>query len=1068
MKLPSINIGLGNKGHDLIEYIDNHFGDHESILKELVLSSSLCEYDDTVEIRINSDGNFKKSEYDDIKQWFEKELYAGINNLNTIRHGGDPNKIIVNIVAPIFNDEETLNSYNNLLTTINELINNELITGISIKVFSVIYSLGTGDIETSDGTNVLSKFSEITTRFRSIIHDVYYIDDRNIDATILNLDEKWLAFALSEFFIFQMFEPTSLAIQNKDKVFGLSVVHFNEVLFRKVISLNVLRFKLQQEKVNEEGVDVEDIIRKTNPFIESHSNFLTKFIEKFPADTTNENNLTENVKQYISDFKESLESFLTDKSYTVAEAKVILANIIGEDDDLLTGVQWSNDRLNLKDLEFDIIEHFNKYLPTDEKIDRKKEKELRQNISDLQNGIKREKKILKEIEKNTEEIESDMDISFEDGVFNVNGKRIIASGYIPSPIDPNDEVYQYEETSIPKQIDLSTYWNKVKDQGQLGSCSAFPIAAVYEFAAKYNEKKVDISELFIYYNSRKRSGHEDSDSGSTLIDSIRAVREFGACYTSTYPYNIENFTIEPTKEAYDEAKHQVVDKAVRVKIDEKDFKHAVYNGYPVIFGLKIYESFYPKNNRGLVPYPSPNENLDKNHGHHAMLIVGYNDDEKLFKVRNSWGTQFGDNGYCYIPYDYLTNPDYCTEAFIITEIADLSYDEFSYSSGTSFSFLNNLMLKKKVILEHQIREKNRELNNIKEHYNLIVAENESNIERIKDPVYRKNLYNRLQDYHNETPPVTSDKKKKKNPIKWIVTGAILFAVSFLLLFTIPPIGIIVNIAGLGALLYGLYLKLKNKDSVNTGGVTGGTEVGINEVQKSQELYKFRSADTLFDELETFYNDLIKRYKSVSRYYELLKSWQNEIDEQINDVSYETPTFVFNLVDKKTLNNYINSNKETFIRKLDGFMKVFYEKADEKDSLSIEEIFDSLKEEYLKNINKNIDRITNISVIKYLLKDSDYDFFNEPMGLDVLCPSMLNISKPFCNLRVTEEFTASQHFVLREELEPVVDNHYNINFKQERSPSSIPIEIKRRDNQKKLTHIQIAALDNVESIVRYIN
>ena len=1064
MALPSINIGIGKKGLELIEHIDNHFSDHEPVLHKLILSASLSNNDDAIDMHLIKEGKTIRSEKAGIQDWFEKELYAEINNLETVRYGGTPNKIIINIVVPVFDGKETLSGLLELLSIIKELYENELISGISVRIFSVIYPLE-DNVQTNDNSVALKKFTEEVGSFSNIIHDIYYIDDRNMEATMLQLDEKWLAFALSEFFIYQIFEPGSLAIQNKNKIFGLSIIHFNEVLFRKVISLNILNYKLQQEKINEEGVTVEEIINKTNPFIEKHSNFLDNFIERFPDNNENRKNNVNNVKTYLSDFKDSLKDFLTDKNYTVAEAKVILANIIGEDDKLLTGVQWSNERLNLKDLEFDIIEYFNQFLPEDEKVDRQTEKSLREQISDLQNGIKREETSLKTINENIDEIESDIEISFEEGIFNVNGKRINASGYIPSPIDPNDEVYQYVDSNIPKQVDLSSYWDTIKDQGQLGSCSAFPVAAVYEFAAKNNNKNVDISELFIYYNSRKLTGRENEDSGSTLIDSIRAVKEHGACYSSTYPYNIENFTLEPDEKAYEEAMHQVVDRAVRVNINEKDFKHAAYNGYPIIFGLKLYESFYPRNSKGVVPYPSPNEQQNKNHSHHAMLIVGFNDDEKLFKVRNSWGTQFGDNGYCYIPYDYLANPDYCSEAFIITEIADLSFEEFSYSTSVSFSFLNDLMLKKKIILEQQIREKKRVLKNKRGQFDIVVIDNESNIEHIKDPLFRKHLFEKLKSNQaSQNLTSTSSAQIEGNKSSYWIWGGL--AITLLSIFLYPvllPLGALFTIAGMFSIVYGLYLKNKTRINDNASNATVNNEI---EEQIKKDLYKFQSADKLFEGLELLYNDLIKRYKTVARYYDSLKKWQKDITEEIKAVDYKTPTFVFNLVKEKPLNEYIDKNKDVFIQELPNLMEVFYEKSEQDDSVRVEKIFSSLKKEYLNNIKNNIDKITNISVINYLLGNIEYEFFNNPQALSYLCPSLFKISKPFCNLRLGQASKVSQHFILREDLKSREDKQYKATFNTQRDPASIPIEITRNENRKKLTHIQITALDSIEDIVRY--
>merc|ERR1712203_917952 len=43
-------------------------------------------------------------------------------------------------------------------------------------------------------------------------------------------------------------------------------------------------------------------------------------------------------------------------------------------------------------------------------------------------------------------------------------------------------------------------------------------------------------------------------------------------------------------------------------------------------------------------------------GGHAVMAIGYDDEEKVFVVRNSWGEEWGDSGYFYMPYDYITHP----------------------------------------------------------------------------------------------------------------------------------------------------------------------------------------------------------------------------------------------------------------------------------------------------------------------------------------------------------------------------------------------------------------------------
>jgi C1A family cysteine protease len=44
-------------------------------------------------------------------------------------------------------------------------------------------------------------------------------------------------------------------------------------------------------------------------------------------------------------------------------------------------------------------------------------------------------------------------------------------------------------------------------------------------------------------------------------------------------------------------------------------------------------------------------------GGHSMAIVGYDDEKKIFIIRNSWSDRWGDKGYFYIDYEYFINRD---------------------------------------------------------------------------------------------------------------------------------------------------------------------------------------------------------------------------------------------------------------------------------------------------------------------------------------------------------------------------------------------------------------------------
>jgi hypothetical protein len=280
MSSPSINIGINKQGKSLVERIDTHFMCHESkFYKNFIMSSSIeFEKDENVLSKIRN-GVFEISKDNNLKSWFDFELYANIKNLVSLVNNSINDTVIVNIIVPL-GEENSVLLLNNLLEIVKELDKDQQISGIEIKIFTITYSLHQKNYEKNIHIrNELLLFKKLTTEYDILIKDIYYLDDRNTDKVALNLNLNWLAFALGEFFVFQMVSQTSLAIQNKSKIFGLGVIHFNEVLFRSVIANKILQYKFKKEGILEdEGVQLRDVIQTCNPFIESHQNFFQIFL----------------------------------------------------------------------------------------------------------------------------------------------------------------------------------------------------------------------------------------------------------------------------------------------------------------------------------------------------------------------------------------------------------------------------------------------------------------------------------------------------------------------------------------------------------------------------------------------------------------------------------------------------------------------------------------------------------------------------------------------------------------------------------------------------------------------
>merc|ERR1712113_608188 len=97
-------------------------------------------------------------------------------------------------------------------------------------------------------------------------------------------------------------------------------------------------------------------------------------------------------------------------------------------------------------------------------------------------------------------------------------------------------------------------------------------------------------------------------------------------------------------------------------LDINDMKHCLFQGFPFVFGFWVYESFRNINSSGMMPMPSSGEYIA---GGHAVCAVGYDDVREVLIVRNSWGRGWGDNGFFYMPYRFVTDRNDVFDAWCI-------------------------------------------------------------------------------------------------------------------------------------------------------------------------------------------------------------------------------------------------------------------------------------------------------------------------------------------------------------------------------------------------------------------
>lgn len=191
----------------------------------------------------------------------------------------------------------------------------------------------------------------------------------------------------------------------------------------------------------------------------------------------------------------------------------------------------------------------------------------------------------------------------------------------------------------------------VESQLDLGSCTANALASAYELMLIKDRPSefVDLSRLFIYYNTRLIEGNLTEDSGGYLATGIDALAKYGACKESLWEYNPEDFTTPPPASCYAEAEKRKI-KTYKQLSGVNDILDALANNRPVAFGMAVYDGFMDVNRfNPIVPMPTKDEPVL---GGHAMCMVGYDLPKKLFLAKNSFGTDWGTRGYCWIPFAY--------------------------------------------------------------------------------------------------------------------------------------------------------------------------------------------------------------------------------------------------------------------------------------------------------------------------------------------------------------------------------------------------------------------------------
>ena len=240
--------------------------------------------------------------------------------------------------------------------------------------------------------------------------------------------------------------------------------------------------------------------------------------------------------------------------------------------------------------------------------------------------------------------------------------------------------------ALVSDIDLSPYCPEIRHQGDISSCVGWSVgygAMTIERAIKngWSDRRLISqkanSALFVYNQISKGN----CSMGISMPKALKLIQEKGNCLAKDFDFDINDCSRAIPLE--------VENKAIQYRIDDyvplfrstataeekiKQVKLVLAQEKPVVVGMTVLSNFYQIRAGDKTWLPSIG---DKTYaGGHAMVVVGY-DDNKFnsalrpvpedmkggFKLMNSWGKNWGDQGFIWVKYGHFA--EYCKQAFAL-------------------------------------------------------------------------------------------------------------------------------------------------------------------------------------------------------------------------------------------------------------------------------------------------------------------------------------------------------------------------------------------------------------------
>ncbi|MBL8991939.1 MAG: C1 family peptidase [Spirochaetia bacterium] len=219
--------------------------------------------------------------------------------------------------------------------------------------------------------------------------------------------------------------------------------------------------------------------------------------------------------------------------------------------------------------------------------------------------------------------------------------------------------------ALPAQVDLSSNFPPVGNQGNQGSCVGWATGYALKTCQEEREegwnaslKEHEFSPSWVY---NQINGGQDQ--GALISDALALIVKKGADTLNHFSYSDSDYRKKPDPNSFARAAHFRASRWASLLNDAAKIKKYLSQGKALVIGIDVYQEFM-----SLSPARPVYDSIrsGKNYGGHALCVVGYDDSRKAFKVINSWGKTWGVNGYGFISYSFfIKNSPIGLQAYIL-------------------------------------------------------------------------------------------------------------------------------------------------------------------------------------------------------------------------------------------------------------------------------------------------------------------------------------------------------------------------------------------------------------------